>query len=490
MYVRKFEAETLEDALKSIKQELGPDAIILKTITNKGLKGAFKKNRIEITAAISEKNYTKKAKVDSVLTPGQKDEFYAGRSSYVSNMIDSHSKNDDKIQAAKSGYGNAGLNKPVSSIKNTENSVKSGLDAFLNTAVEKVTSKVSPGKVSSVDQFLNEPITDHLVGSQAYVEPVAQREVKITRVDDPSLYEEAASYEENSSVSNEQLTSQRNKIDDLEKKLFELTRSFEKMDKREAAGIYELSTTLRSLDINEQFIKKVVKKAIFELSDDDLENAEIVYEFALREMVETIQAEMPLFSSVDAQTPVITVLISETSTGQTSMMQKVGALKNDSVLIKNVGNNQADARKFSEEIFDMNVVRTNGIAEIVSECRKAVEQGKSVFIDYKNADDELNEIKKFIDGLKRSFDKVEVLISLSAIHSELYNRKVVSRYHGLSNGLVVSNLDLCLNFGALFNIAEEFQTLPFKFYGTGEVVPDDLEAATGERILAGIFQLS
>ena len=191
MYVRKFEAETLEDALKCIKQELGPDAIILKTVTNKGLKGAFKKNRIEITAAISEKNYTKKAKVDSVLTPGQKDEFYAGRSSYVSNMIDSHSKTDEKIEAAKSGYGKVGLNKPVTSTKTNDAPARSGLDDFLNTAVEKVTSKSSAVKTSSVDQFLNEPVTDHLVGSQAYVEQAPQREVKIARVEEPA-YTEAA----------------------------------------------------------------------------------------------------------------------------------------------------------------------------------------------------------------------------------------------------------------------------------------------------------
>ncbi len=49
MYVKKFEAETLDEALRSVKGELGPDAIILKTITNKGLKGAFKKGRVEIT---------------------------------------------------------------------------------------------------------------------------------------------------------------------------------------------------------------------------------------------------------------------------------------------------------------------------------------------------------------------------------------------------------------------------------------------------------
>jgi len=45
MYVRKFEADTIEEALRDIKRELGPDAVILKTLTNKGLKGAFKKKK-------------------------------------------------------------------------------------------------------------------------------------------------------------------------------------------------------------------------------------------------------------------------------------------------------------------------------------------------------------------------------------------------------------------------------------------------------------
>jgi len=39
----------------------------------------------------------------------------------------------------------------------------------------------------------------------------------------------------------------------------------------------------------------------------------------------------------------------------------------------------------------------------------------------------------------------------------------------------------------LFNIAADEKRLPLKFYGTGDVIPDDLEAATVERILAGVF---
>jgi flagellar biosynthesis GTPase FlhF len=30
--------------------------------------------------------------------------------------------------------------------------------------------------------------------------------------------------------------------------------------------------------------------------------------------------------------------------------------------------------------------------------------------------------------------------------------------------------------------------LPLKFFGTGPVVPDDIEAATAERLMAGLFQ--
>jgi flagellar biosynthesis GTPase FlhF len=97
MYVRKFEADTIEEALKDIKRELGPDAVILKTLTNKGLKGAFKKKKIEITAAISEKNYVRKAQVDSVMTDSQRDEFYSGSAGYISNMIDKHEQSKEKF---------------------------------------------------------------------------------------------------------------------------------------------------------------------------------------------------------------------------------------------------------------------------------------------------------------------------------------------------------------------------------------------------------
>ena len=62
MYVRKFQGESIDETIKLIKKELVLEAIILKTETFKGIKSAFKKSRVEITAAITEKSLCKKTK--------------------------------------------------------------------------------------------------------------------------------------------------------------------------------------------------------------------------------------------------------------------------------------------------------------------------------------------------------------------------------------------------------------------------------------------
>lgn len=471
MYVQKFEADSLDEALKTIKRDLGPDAIILKTVTNKGLKGAFKKKRIEVTAAISEDNYVSKSNVDRVLDDSQKETFYSDDASYIKQQIQSHNQTSENVRSSNnsgSAYGGMGLNRQVKTVKDMGNKIKSSLDDFLS----------SP----SAEEVRPEPMRRP---APAPVREAAPQSLGV----DNFVDEEPMLMEADSSL----VDLQKKKIDDLERKLFELTQSVERLDQKEPIGVYELRTTLRSLDISDTYIQNLVKKSLFELDESQTGDADIVFEFALREMIKSINVEMPLFSTIDEESnPAITVLVSDSSSGQTSMLQKIAALKEDAVLIRNT---EFDSNgSFAEKVFGLNVVQTNGIAEIVGECRKAIEAGKAVFVDYKAGNDELNkegvpnQTKKFIDGLNRAFDNVEVLVTLSAIHSELYNRKVVAKYRGLSNGLVISHLDECLNFGALFNIGEDHPEQPFKFFGTGEVVPDDLESATAERILAGIFQ--
>lgn len=480
MYVRKFEADSLDEALKSIKRELGPDAIILKTVTNKGFKGAFKKNRVEITAAISEKNYTRKSRVDKALDDESRERFYDGDSSYISQMIDGHIDNKTEkseryqVNDPSKNYANLGLNKQVQSVKEFGGKVRNSLDDFLSGGLEK--EAVSLGQAPQQREIPREP---QIQAPQIEERPQSQTRHLEARQEEMIN----ASREDHELIQN-----QRKKIDELEKRLYELSKSVERLDKREPHGVYQLRTTLRSLSIAETTVNELIKKASFELSEDELKDIDVVFEFALREMLERIPTGLPKFSNLQgSEVPFLTILVSDSSCGQTSMLYKLGALQKDSVLIQyQPGKN----KRFTESMFDLQVEKVGTIPEVVSAIRKSIENGKNVIVDYRNNQTELNDTKKFIDGVRRSFGNVEVMICLSAIHSEIYNRRVVSTYQNLSDGLIVTNIDLCLNYGALFNICEEHPQLPLKFFGTGDVIPEDIESATGERILAGMFNLN
>lgn len=494
MYVRKFEADTIEEALKEIKRELGPDAVVLKTVTNKGLKGAFKKKKIEVTAAISEKNYVKKAHVDSVLNENEKQEFYNGSAGYISNMIDRHAGSDSEVMHRQnksspskinSSYGHMGLNRAVNSTTQVASHIKNGLDDFLNLG-QKSSKTSSNSSQKTEDSFNFDDEINYAHQIDKFSEDNKPQEIRSLKSD--RIQERNADRTSESDYSDRS----KSRIDELEKRLYELAKSFERIHKKEPTGIYQLRTILKSLDINETFIQQIIKKASFELTNEKLENVDDTIEFSLKEMLDVIKTDGPSFLNVSKKTATITVFLSDLTSGQSLIIQKICAQNKDAVIINYQGLNinPGNKNKFSESILGLNIHNASTIPEIVSECRKAAQEGRSVFIDFKGGASEINETKKFIDGLKRSFSNVEVLITLSAIHSEIYNRKVLNTYRPLADGVNVTHLDECLNFGSLFNLNYEENNLPYKYFSTGKVSPDDLEMATPERLMSGIFKLN
>ena len=67
MQVKKFEAPTLQEALDTIKRELGPEAIILQTKQNRRGFGLMSKGSVEVTAAVSGRSLEKKTTVEKRL---------------------------------------------------------------------------------------------------------------------------------------------------------------------------------------------------------------------------------------------------------------------------------------------------------------------------------------------------------------------------------------------------------------------------------------
>jgi len=457
MYVKKFEADTLDEALKSVKKELGPDAIILKTASNKGLKGALRK-KVMVTAAISERNYGKKSKVDQILTDDVKEKFYKNPSSEVSRVIESYdNKENQKIEASYvNQYGDLALNKVVRTLKERPD----------------------------LDSFLSGNENDNKFAHEVSLEPRKEKNVSESEKKEiqPS---QSVTWEDSENDLTEEIVRQGERIYSLEKKLQQLKSSGIETRENELKTLCDLRITLKTLQINEKFIQKMLKRAHFELNDEEIKDEDVCYDFSLREMAENIKIQLPRFSTVEeGKGVVVTILLSETCSGQTSVGMKLAAMKTNSVVIKYGGKpKNYPEENVSATFFGITVVEVYSVSELISQIRTQGESGKSIFVDYKNFGKELDETKTMVEGIKRAFPHVETLLCLSGIHSDVYNRKVVAKYKALVNGLVISHFDLCLSYGEVFNIQYEYE-IPLVFFGTGPVIPDDLEAASGERLLS------
>ena len=426
--------------------------------------------------------------MDHVLTPKQQEQFYREPATDINKSLNAYSSNSPAANSA--GYGSMGLNKVVNSVTKASSKIKSGLDDFLsveeNYEEEVVAGYDTMGSEGSFHQsnLINEYLTEPEV--QEVAAPV-QRQAE---------YRETAPV---SSASTEialelrqQLKSQQNQIELLEKKLLELTQNVTVQETHhdDHRGIKELRTTLKTLDLSDKIVSDIIKKAKFELTREDLDESDIVYEFALREINNAIAVDMPLFSRADSQDkPVVSVLLSEASCGQSSMALKLAVLQEDVKVIRfrKQANDNAGA-DFTSQVFNLDISAVDSLAHLMSEARKAIAEKKSIILDIKTNENDRDESRKIIDTLKRSFEQVEFLVTLSAINSEMYNRKILSKYKDFANGVIISYMDQCLNYGSLLNVHYANSNIPMKFFGTGATVPDDIEAATSERILAGMFE--
>jgi flagellar biosynthesis protein FlhF len=75
MRVKKFEAKSMKDALRMVKAELGPEAVILGARENKRSFGIAGETSFEVTAAVSESTLQRKRFVESRLKEDDKEKF-------------------------------------------------------------------------------------------------------------------------------------------------------------------------------------------------------------------------------------------------------------------------------------------------------------------------------------------------------------------------------------------------------------------------------
>src|ERR1700754_3170587 len=99
MQVRKFEAKTIKDAIELVKQELGPEAIILSAKENVRSFGLMGETSVEVTAAISEQKLLDKRLAERKLNSRARETFSKSSARCQKEFI-SESQQIERMEAA------------------------------------------------------------------------------------------------------------------------------------------------------------------------------------------------------------------------------------------------------------------------------------------------------------------------------------------------------------------------------------------------------
>jgi flagellar biosynthesis GTPase FlhF len=105
MRVKKFEAKSMKEALQMVKQELGPDAVILAARDNRKSFGLGGEASIEITAAVSESTLQKKKFAESRLPAEKREAFVSAgarqQRQIIEKMVEKRVRRQEEEQAAQ-----------------------------------------------------------------------------------------------------------------------------------------------------------------------------------------------------------------------------------------------------------------------------------------------------------------------------------------------------------------------------------------------------
>lgn len=528
MYVRKFEADSMDEVLKAIKFELGPEAIIIKTVTNSGIKGAFKKKKLEVTAAITEEEFKKKKKLDKILSEDQKSELYQKKSKDISKTIEQYTPNKEISQRnsnpVESGYGLMGMNKSVkahsfvnaqSSVSNDRNYQATEMSHELNMIHDDHSGYTSTA--ANVDEALSLELEEFLSGERTKKNSPIAGEKSYSSAEDEMQNTandfELKKFHQDRNQDRAQFQSSithQDEVYELKKLLHQQERAIEKLQQEmkqvrsktnsesDNQLIYaqqfndysdvlkQIFTTLKTFDLDNAALKLIMDEVRSHhpenMSEDD------IWQIILQFIQAKIFHKKPRF--INSEIPTVTLMISEGAAGQTSFLFKYASqVKRASITNYLQKDHSNKHENFTSKVTGVEIDYIQKLPDLIHKTKEKLESGIHVFIDYKIKSDDLAQLKSVLNTLRKSFTHVEVVLCLSAIHSDLYSKKLLNQLHREVDFISFSHTDLCLNWAVILNLHFQYHNIPLAHFSSGPIIPKDLVEVEPAYLIKQMFGL-
>ncbi|MCD6117015.1 flagellar biosynthesis protein FlhF [bacterium] len=456
MKVKRFRASTMREALQMVREDLGDEAVILKSgkIEHSGFFDMMKKEKVEVVAAVD---------VSEQSSAGHKANE---RRMKMSNLSYFKDKNTDKSRLRGSSA-QSNLKPPA------------GFTDLLKSKIEQ--DKNPDHKQNGI---VSKGIYDSDTDAAPWVKPVPEK-----RTRRPSPVHESA----RNPVHDETIRNMQEELKDLRSLVRSVTGKASLLNDlsiKEFADMpapyAEQVMALIERGVEKHIAKMVVERAASSMPVDNVHNTKKLISAIRKTMGSMIKTAGPI-TCKKGKTKII-ALVGPTGVGKTTTLAKLAA-NSKFVFNKKVALISADTYRMSaiEHLNTFAGIAHLPISAVYSPeellaSLKAQQDKDLVFIDTAGRSPKdrkfLVELKEFMDCAQP--DEIHLVIPANIRYMDLL--ETIRRFGILNiNRVIITKTDETVAIGSLLNISSEIDN-PVSYITNGQTIPDDIELAKGDKL--------
>ena len=475
MQVKKFEAPTLQEALDTIKRELGPEAIILQTKQNRRGFGLMSKGSVEVTAAVSERAAGKKVEAEKRIPEGYKQKLAGAPAARQADLYDSYlEKRMERERVQLSREANAGNQKKITAVRYAD--------------IEDEGGNHGSGSVDEAD---------------AVDAPVQVRNAPVQEFAVPANVGNAIdSFAVGKSHGIEAI---REELDHLKRLVEELRKEKKRPDYIDSDSPYSATDALEEAyellvqsGVERRFAVQIMRETARNLGIEARADHSQVLDHVAAQILRRVRVA-GFFEESSARTaggPAgISAFVGAGGTGKTALIAKLGThasrVKQEKIGIIRIvlGNEEAgDPLSILAKALHVPYRSVSGNDELQVAVQD-LSQCDRIFVDTPGIScRDLNSIRK-LSGMLSTIKGIKVNLVLNATTRDAELRENARAFlEANPSSLMFTRLDETLGLGSIFSVSQHLG-IPVSVFSNGRRVTEQWEIATGERLAASILNI-
>ena len=526
MQVKKFEAPTMQEALKTIKRELGPEAIILSTKHLKSGFGLMSKASVEVTAAIAEKDLKKKMLAEKGLPEEVKEKIWNQKAEKQGQIYDDYFEKQlkragsDRVELS-AARGRQPQPQPERSPEQARALSAASIAASRRAgepihtgAFRQPTASAAPAATATATQAPRERRYIDIEDEDA---PRGTTSARATAA--AMARPGAAAMAQNAQASSLAAGHSADHVRSLEREMEQLRSMVAELATAGAAApatsasngasrdendpdftdeLVRIMHELVNAGVEKKLARQLVRQASFELSSIDKHDDQAIMDKVAHGLVQDIKTG-DLLETVCARATrgqnTVLALVGPTGVGKTTTIAKIASLgileRRLRVGLINLDSYKvAAADQLATYARIMNVPFRSVTTQ--EELNQAIFDFSSldlVLIDTTGRSQKDQESLIQLRHMLGSIEGAQTALLVSATTKDSDLNEVVTRFKMFEPaGLVLSKLDETSVYGCLYNVQKK-SGLPLLYFTVGQRVPEDIEKASAERVAALVLNI-